>query len=185
MMKKIPLVFVFNHDKKEMTQEINPDAKDAFLHGYATRKYDGTCCHVRLGVFYKRRMVPPHKEPPTDFILEDFDMATGKSFGWVLVTDADKYHWEGMTALCNSLGEGPEDGTYELVGPKVQGNPENEDSHILVPHAEAENYQDVPRDYDGLREWLRPRDIEGLVFHHPDGRMAKIRKKDFGLPRYV
>jgi hypothetical protein len=27
------------------------------------------------------------------------------------------------------------------------------------------------------------RDIEGLVFHHPDGRMAKIKLKDFGLRR--
>jgi len=35
----------------------------------------------------------------------------------------------------------------------------------------------------GFREWLKGRDIEGLVFHHPDGRMAKIKKRDFGLKR--
>jgi hypothetical protein len=34
-----------------------------------------------------------------------------------------------------------------------------------------------------LREWLLDRDIEGLVFHHPDGRMAKIKLRDFGLKR--
>jgi hypothetical protein len=37
--------------------------------------------------------------------------------------------------------------------------------------------------FDGLRAWLAERDIEGLVFHHSDGRMAKIRKADFGLAR--
>ena len=24
-------------------------------------------------------------------------------------------------------------------------------------------------------------DIEGIVWHHPDGRMAKIKRRDFGL----
>jgi hypothetical protein len=24
------------------------------------------------------------------------------------------------------------------------------------------------------------KDIEGIVWHHPDGRMVKIKKKDFG-----
>jgi len=34
-----------------------------------------------------------------------------------------------------------------------------------------------------LRDWIKPLDIEGLVFHHPDGRMAKIKKRDFGFRR--
>lgn len=181
-MKKIPLVFVFDHDTKRMTRRLNPEAKAAFLSGTAIRMYDGTCCHVRQGEFYKRRMVPPHKTPPADFILEDFDMVTGKSFGWVRVTKQDKHHWEAYTDM---LGEGPEDGTYELIGPKVQGNPENEPDHILVKHSEAELYEGVPRSYEGLKAWLVPRDIEGLVFYAPDGRMAKIRKKDFALPRFA
>ena len=31
-------------------------------------------------------------------------------------------------------------------------------------------------------EWLKSPDI-GIVFHHPDGRMAKIKKRDFGSQR--
>ena len=50
-------------------------------------------------------------------------------------------------------------------------------------HSAAERYHDVPRTFDGLREWLHDRDIEGLVFHHPDGRMAKIKLRDFGMKR--
>jgi hypothetical protein len=28
-------------------------------------------------------------------------------------------------------------------------------------------------------------DMEGIVFHHPDGRKAKIKKRDFGQKRAV
>ena len=38
-------------------------------------------------------------------------------------------------------------------------------------------------DADALREYLRCRDIEGIVWHHPDGRMVKIKGKDFGFRR--
>lgn len=27
--------------------------------------------------------------------------------------------------------------------------------------------------------------IEGIVFHHPDGRMAKIKLRDFGISRAI
>jgi len=78
------------------------------------------------------------------------------------------------------------DGTYELLGPKVQGNPEHAQNSLLVCHGHgtAGNLgSDVPRTYDGLREWLAGKDIEGIVFHHDDGRMAKIKLRDFGLKR--
>ena len=77
------------------------------------------------------------------------------------------------------------DGTYELVGPKVQGNVEHEEKHRLVPHTTAALafHEDVPRTFEGIQEWMRGKDIEGIVFHHPDGRMAKIKLRDFGIPR--
>lgn len=54
----------------------------------------------------------------------------------------------------------------------------------LISHIhDVEVYDDVPRTVSELRDWLSSRDIEGLVFQHPDGRMAKIKKRDFGLPR--
>ncbi|MCL2724468.1 MAG: hypothetical protein FWD69_08535 [Polyangiaceae bacterium] len=48
-------------------------------------------------------------------------------------------------------------------------------------------YEDVPRTYDGLKTFLADLDnkfspghlAEGIVFHHPDGRRAKIKRKDF------
>lgn len=54
-----------------------------------------------------------------------------------------------------------------------------------MPHSGAKIYDDVPRDFDGIKAWLSGKDIEGLVFHHPDGRMGKIKLRDFGLKRAV
>ena len=76
-------------------------------------------------------------------------------------------------------------GTYELCGPRIRGrgsrhNPEDLDGHVMISHAEAE-VLDAPRDFDGLKEWMRSIDFEGIVFHHPDGRKAKIKKRDFDL----
>ena len=34
-------------------------------------------------------------------------------------------------------------------------------------------------DFEGLRQWLNDHTFEGIVWHHPDGRMAKIKKRDF------
>lgn len=45
----------------------------------------------------------------------------------------------------------------------------------------AFSYPDAPRDFDGIKAWLTDRQIEGLVWHHDDGRMAKIKRRDFGL----
>lgn len=71
-----------------------------------------------------------------------------------------------------------EDGTYELCGPKVQGNPLNLPRHTLIRHGSTE-LPDVPRDFDGLKAFLKDFPHEGVVWHHPDGRMVKIKRKDF------
>jgi hypothetical protein len=52
-----------------------------------------------------------------------------------------------------------------------------------VSHEHTGVYADVPRTLVGLREWLRDKNIEGIVSHHPDGRMANIKKRDFGMKR--
>lgn len=38
---------------------------------------------------------------------------------------------------------------------------------------------EVPRDFDGLMTWLLAHpEFEGIVWHHPDGRMAKLKHRD-------
>lgn len=182
-MKKIPTIFKRNPENmRELLSEPHPDCAWVFAgEGVPTRKYDGTCCLVKNGELWKRREVKKGKPEPEGFVLADHDEVTGKKVGWMLVTEdkGDRWHVE-------AFGDGSyPDGTYELCGAKVQGNPEEYEQHTLVAHASAIEYADVPREFNGLRDWLEKMDIEGLVFHHPDGRMAKIRKRDYGQPRKV
>jgi len=182
-MKKIPTLFKRNPDNmRAILPEVHPDCEWVLAgEGIATRKYDGTCCLIEGGVMYKRREVKKGKPVPDGFIQADYDEITGKTVGWI-PADAhskdDQWHFE---AFKNWM----KDGTYELIGPKVQGNPENAKSHMLVKHDGATQFHDAPRDFIGLAKWLEYKDMEGLVFHHPDGRMAKIKKRDFGLVRKI
>jgi len=175
-MKKIPTIFVRDLAKQPalVVHEWHSDClwvREG--EGRATVKHDGTCCLVRAGKLYKRRELRPGDNVPADFEGTGTDEVTGKTVGWVPVGDGpeDKWHREAYT--------GQPDGTYELIGPKVQGNKENAPAHTLVRHGsvDANDF----RDFDDIRDYLRSHNIEGVVWHHPDGRMAKIKRRDFGF----
>jgi hypothetical protein len=78
--------------------------------------------------------------------------------------------------VVSSMVEGA---TFELVGPRIQGNTLGLDRHMLLRHG-CETVE-VERSFAAIKDWLSNNRVEGLVFHHPDGRMAKIRRKDFGF----
>lgn len=182
-MKKIPTMFErdWAGDKSRVTPEIHPGCEwVAAGEGVATRKIDGTSCMVRYGKLFKRRELRDSDRWPSDFEAADRDEETGKTVGWVPVGDGpeDKWHREAF-----AHEENWQDGTYELVGPKIQGNPEERTEHVLISHGDTGQYGDVPLTFEGLRDFLSELDIEGIVFHHPDGRMAKIKKRDFGMKR--
>jgi hypothetical protein len=182
-MKKIPTMFERDWlgDKSRVLDKIHPGCEwVAAGEGIATRKIDGTSCLLREGKMYKRREVRQGDPLPPDFELSTQDEETGKSIGWVPVGDGPEYRWH-RQALAKQPGL--PDGTYELVGPKIQANAEGFTENVLISHDATGEYLDAPRTFEGLREWFRGQDIEGLVFHHPDGRMAKIKQRDFGLRR--
>lgn len=177
-MRKIPTIFErdWEGDRSRVVDAHHTGCEWVFAgEGVATRKFDGTCCLVKGGKLFKR--YETKKSPPPDFVEVGFDETTGKRVGWRPVGDGpeDKWHRE-------AFGGGLQDGTYELIGPKVQKNPEMCPEHCLVLHGSAA-FDDVPTRYDELRAWLIDVDVEGIVWHHPDGRMAKIKKRDFGLKR--
>lgn len=182
-MKKIPTMFErdWNGDRSRVTPQVHAGCEWVLAgEGVATRKIDGTCCMVRDGLLYKRREVRSNEPYPPEFEKADYDEETGKTVGWVLIGGGsdDRWHREAFEAAGF-----PADGTYELIGPKVQGNPEDSPMHMLIPHSMCERYEDVPRSFSDLRVWLLNHNIEGVVFHHPDGRMAKIKQRDFGHRR--
>ena len=184
-MKKMPTLFVREFPDKQtvvLTAAVTPGCEWVLAgEGRATQKVDGTCCLLRGGVLFKRYDAKHGKTPPPGFepAQEEADPTTGHWPGWVPVDASDKWHLEAWARVNPSC----EDGTYELIGPKVQGNPEGWYRHELWSHARMPTLADCPRSQEGLREYLRDFDVEGIVWQHPDGRMAKIKKSDFGMPR--
>lgn len=183
-MQKIISLFQRNYDGDRLVRdELVPGAEwVAAGEGVATRKHDGTCCMVREGVLHKRYDAKAGKAPPAGFIAaQEPDPVTGHWPGWLIVEMAapgDRWHAEAFRAVDERL----RDGTYELCGPKVNGNRERFERHTLVPHG-CDELADAPRTFTELRAYLETHDIEGIVWHHGDGRMVKIKAKDFGLKR--
>jgi hypothetical protein len=179
-MRKTMSLFQRNYeDDRLVRDEVVPGAEWVLAgEGVATRKYDGTCCMVRDGRLYKRYDAKAGKTPPAGFMPAQPapDPISGHWPGWLAVGDGpeDARHREAQMPQ--------EDGSYELCGPGVQGNPEGYGQHVLVRHG-AEVLADCPRSFDALRDYLATRDIEGVVWWHEDGRKVKIKAKDFGLKR--
>ena len=185
-MNKIISLFQRNYDGDRLVRDEVVSGAEWVVagEGVATRKYDGTSCMIKDDKLYKRLTIKNGAKVPEGFIpCTTVDPDSKKLPGWIPVTDepSNKWHLEGFAG--GHIG----DGTYELVGPKVRANPEPEfkDSkrHFLLPHSDAIIYMHCPRTFEELKCWFIGRDIEGVVWHHKDGRMVKIKKTDFGLKR--
>ncbi len=157
-MKKIPSLFA--RDGAVLTRDYNPAAQwvvDGI--GTPTRKWDGTAVRWFDGQFWARYDAKRGKPTPIGFVrCQDPDLITGHMPGWVPATrPEDKWIREA------ALGSEWQDGTYEACGPKIGGNAERFESHVLIRHG-SEVMQNVPLDYDGLREFFGMHDIEGVVW---------------------
>lgn len=181
-MQKIISLFQRNYESDRLVRnEVVPGAEWVINgEGVATRKWDGTCCMIKDGVLYKRYDAKKGKTPPEGFIpAQEPDEVTGHWPGWLKVGpgNEDRWHREALEDM------NYEDGTYELVGPRINGNREGLDRHILIKHGEEKVYFPGGVTYDTVKKFLDEVDYQGIVWHHPDGRMVKIKKKDFGFKR--
>lgn len=199
-MKKIISLFQRNYETDRLVRnEVVPGAEWVLAgEGIPTRKWDGTACMVRDHRLYKRydvkcqptvvspdgRSLPKVKgqQPPAGWKpCQDPDPITGHWPGWLAVGNGPEDRWyhdvDGVLACLF-------DGTYELIGPKVQGNPEAVASHTLVRHGEY-HLLGVPRDFEGIRDWLSQNTVEGIVWWRDlsdvDCDKVKIKRKDMGL----
>lgn len=163
-MKKIPTIFKRDLSLKctPVTDEINPECQWVFDgEGIATRKIDGVNIRLDDGMAYVR-IKPDTKE----YTEANYELFTGD----------DKY----IRAAIQ--GREIEDGIYEAYGEGIRGNAEKIEGYHMVridPIDHALVVQGVPRTYRGLMGYLATHDIEGIVFHHRDGRMAKVKTTDF------
>jgi hypothetical protein len=183
-MNKIPSLFVRNYgldgdpnkNHFHYRNEVTPGCEWVLAgEGAATRKWDGSACLWRDCRLFKRYDLKAGKPTPSGFV--PCVGADGHIPGWVPIGDGpeDKWHHEALASVF-----APVDGaTYELVGPKINGNRDGFEGHILVRHG-ALVVDNVPREFTALGAWLGAHPIEGVVFHHPDGRMAKATRQCFG-----
>lgn len=179
-MKKIISLFQRNYDGDRLVRdEIVPGAEWVVAgEGRPTVKFDGTCCMIRDGKLFKRFDAKHGKTPPAGFeAAQEPDANTGHWPGWLPVGGGPEDQWF-REGLANT--EFPYNGTYELMGPKIQGNKYGHATHVLTPHG-AVVIETNPRTFDEIKTFLSATDIEGIVWHHPDGRMVKIKTKDFGI----
>ena len=188
-MRKIPTLLVRDpNDRAHVTDEVTPGCEWVLAgEGTARRKYDGTCVMLdEHGDWWARREVKRDRMPPPGWRLVETDPVTGKAMGWEPIAQSPfaKFHAEAVTPANEFgalIGARMPAGTYELVGPKINGNPEGAMYHQLERHATAEELVEVGTTVESIKayvRWLAEDGVEGIVWHHPDGRMVKLKGRD-------
>lgn len=206
-MKKIKTLFVIDRNTDMATDVLTAGAEWVIRgEGKATIKFDGSSAFFSNGKLFKRfgRKLKSNfskmarrmgdKFVPEDHMFDDVPEGAIPCEAapaahslhlpyWVPVGEGpeDKFHRE---ALANA-GEIKDGATYELVGPKVNGNPYKLERHELWEHGSVE-FEVTDFTFEGLKKLFAEKLVheEGLVFHHPDGRMIKLRRKDFGFDTF-
>lgn len=188
-MKKIPTLFereFKDHNVIKILPKVHPGMEWVLEgEGIATVKYDGSCCAIIDGEYYKRYDCKKGKVPPEGFIpCCEPDSITGHWPGWVKVDEknpADKWFvmaYE-MTVMLENYGMKLSDGTYEAVGRCFQNNPYNFTSNKLIKH--GKEIVEIERTFDGIKKYLSEHEIEGLVFWKDGIPQCKIKRSDFGF----
>lgn len=184
-MRKMPCLFVrkfHDHRTFTITPDVTPGCEWVLAgEGWPYLKRDGTACAVIGGELYRRYDAKRGKKPPEGAIpCSEPDEVTGHWPHWIRVGDGpqDKWYreaWERSGVL--------RDGTYELCGPHFNGNHEQLSEDRFISHMDPAPWPPygAKPSFELLEIFLKEIYFEGLVYHHPDGRMAKIRRRDFGL----
>ena len=188
-MKKIPTLFERVYENHKIVG-ILPNVTDGMQwvlngEGVATIKFDGSCCAIINGEFYKRYDAKKGKKPPVGAIpCCEPDEITGHHPHWVKVdknNPSDKWFEEAyyITSMWINQGLELEDGTYEAVGKHFQGNPYGYENDRLVKH--GKEVIEVERTFEGIKKYLEDNYIEGLVFWKDGEPKCKIKRSDFGF----
>lgn len=182
-MKKIPTLFerqFENHKVVEISSKVTPGFEWVLNgEGVATVKWDGACCAIINGEFYKRYDAKNGKPVPDGAIKcqKEADPVTGHFPCWVKcerTNSSDKWFF----AAYDNTKSKP-DGTYEAIGPHFRSNPYMLKQDVLKPHGKC--VIEVSRDFEGIKEYLRRHCIEGIVFWKDGEPKCKIKRKDFGF----
>lgn len=178
-MKKIISLFARNYDTDGLVRdEIVPGAEWVVAgEGVATRKFDGTAVMVRAGCLYKRYDAKNGKVPPAGWEpAQEPDLITGHWPGWVPVGNRPediwfRQAWE-MFHERSPVSPSLQDGTYELCGPKFNGDPEGFDIPFFAPHGafliDKDGFKLQPS-FESIKKFLSVHPFEGIVWHRGNG----------------
>ena len=191
-MNKIPTLFVRDPaNMSRVTREVTPGCEWVLAgEGIPTRKRDGANVRVVLSNFHGQVLAQYDKRRN----VTRKERAEGKEPGYVPVNSddpGDKWLMEALRGTDMSawpLGSHP----CEALGEKIQGGVEGTAYRLypfllrpetLYPEDNGHGLLEKPWTYDSIEAFLRGngRPMEGIVWHHPDGRMAKIKSRDFGI----
>lgn len=184
VMEKIPTLFE-RDERFKVVPVVRPGCEWVLAgEGTPTEKLDGT--NVRLTLRAGKVVRVEKRRNPTKA-----QKADGIIDGWYVDASEPKTtdRWI-YAAVQGTDTSGWPDGEHscEAMGPKIQGNPLALDQHLCVPfNLEVPVYADMPRTFEGLAVVMAELEsryvpgalAEGVVFHHPDGRRAKIKRRDF------
>ena len=187
-MKKIPTLFKREFEGHKIVNVL-PEVTEGMEwvldgEGVATIKWDGSCCAIINGEFYKRYDAKNGKPVPEGAIKcqEEADPITGHLPCWVKVdfnNPADKWFIEAEKCVNYINTQLAEFRTYEAIGKHFNGNPYNLDYDTLIPH--GEDIIEVERTFEGIKKYLEENYIEGIVFWKDGEPKCKIKRTDFGF----
>jgi len=214
-MKKIGTLFLrdFADGSRLVRNEMDRKYEWIFEFGVPFEKFDGTCCKIQNSKLFRRYDRKLNKEAYSRKLLGekgpwevpgDFKVPP---YGWIACQDEPDpitAHWPGWVEVDGSRGDDKWfqeafddylewfnviDGTFELIGPKINSNPYRVLSHVLWGHSEIP-LSDVILNFKEIKNYLKRNYCEGIVWHHSDDlelpteqrRMCKIKRSDFGIP---
>jgi hypothetical protein len=180
-LEKIPTLFLRNPERMQLvTREVNPEAAWVFaVEVVPTVKRDGT--NVRVTILNGKCIALEKRRNPTRE-----EKATGAEPGYVLASiddSADKHIFAAVDAT--DFSAWPEgQWSAEALGPKIQGGVESSVPMLYPFSFRPIHLLDFPAvvTFESIRDYLEIHPIEGIVWHDPMlHRMAKIKRRDFGL----
>mgnify|MGYP001599045113 FL=1 len=181
-MNKIPTVF--ERDPQNMSRvlpDVTPGCAWVLVGGgVPTQKRDGT--NVRVTVQYGKIIALEKRRNPSRG-----QKAAGVEPGYVEANRGDPSDQHLFAAAdATDVSGWPSGGmSCEALGPKIQGGVESPVPSLypfLFQPVVLEWPVGVAVTFETIRGWLQIHDMEGIVWHHPAGRMAKIKRRDFGFP---
>jgi len=194
-MRKIPGLFMLKTKSSEAdTERVNPECLwvlDRAVPITVTVKRDGTAMMRKDGKWYQRRVLKVHTvaggvsgtlPAPNGFepaqVAPTYDQENRQLEwpGWVPLSEQYREAMvEAQMELC------VDDGTYELCGPKINGNPEQLEKHTLFRHgSEVIEVSDLlVRSKEIIIQIVKLTRAEGIVIYGSGDRKAKVKRREF------